>query len=60
MTNSHRPKKYDSLVGILPDKTPYKTYKTEVELIRELDDLEQDIPENYRRNRIIKILKRLV
>ena len=41
------------------DKAPYKTYKTEVELIRELDDLEQDIPENYRRNRIIKILKRL-
>ena len=41
------------------DKAPYKTYKTEIELIRDLDDLERDIPEEYRRNRIIKILSRL-
>ena len=25
LTNSHKPKKHDSLVGKLPDKTPYKT-----------------------------------
>ena len=31
------------------DKAPYKTYKTEIELIRDLDDLERDIPEEYRR-----------
>ena len=41
------------------DKSPYSTYQKEIALIRDLDDLNTNIPENYRKNRIIRILSRL-
>jgi deoxyribonuclease IV len=41
------------------DKSPYSTYQKEIALIRDLDDLDRDIPESYRKNRIIRILSRL-
>jgi DNA polymerase/3'-5' exonuclease PolX len=41
------------------DKNPYSTYQKEIALIRDLDDLDRDIPESYRKNRIIRILSRL-
>jgi apurinic endonuclease APN1 len=41
------------------DKNPYSTYRKEIALIRDLDDLDRDIPESYRKNRIIRILSRL-
>ena len=42
LTNSHKPKKYDSLVGVIPDKTPYKT---------------STMPCVWKINTLIKILK---
>lgn len=41
------------------DKSPYSTYQKEIALIRDLDDLDRDIPESYRKNRIIRILSKL-
>ena len=41
------------------DKSPYSTYQKEIALIRDLDDVDRDIPESYRKNRIIRILSRL-